>query len=126
MPGTGFVFGIQADYDWTDANASHVDPATLAGHPRFQDQVARLRDRPHRLCLGPILAYVKGGGAWERDDYGWFVTALPALGISASETRGGWTVGIGAEYAFTDWISGFVEYDYYDFGPGRSLSRLTW
>jgi outer membrane immunogenic protein len=25
-------------------------------------------------------------------------------------------VGIGGEYAFTDWLSGFAEYDYYDFG----------
>jgi len=38
--------------------------------------------------------------------------------ISASQTRSGWTVGIGGEYAFTNFnlLSGFVEYYYYDFG----------
>ena len=62
-----------------------------------------------------LLGYVKGGGAWERDDY----TAVDPGGIArafASETRGGWTVGIGGEYAFTNWLSGFAEYDYYNFG----------
>lgn len=121
VPGTGFVFGIQADYDWTDANASHVDPATLL--TTLDSRTKSLASVTGRIgyAWDRFLAYVKGGGAWERDDYGWFVTALPALGISASETRSGWTVGIGAEYAFTDWISGFVEYDYYDFGT-RSVA----
>jgi outer membrane immunogenic protein len=69
-----------------------------------------------------FLGYVKGGGAWERDDYRIFGT-LPGVAagptpvdLSASETRSGWTVGIGGEYAFTNFLSGFVEYDYYDFG----------
>jgi outer membrane immunogenic protein len=43
------------------------------------------------------------------------------VALSASETRGGWTVGIGGEYAFTNWITGFIEYDYYDFGT-RSIA----
>jgi hypothetical protein len=30
--------------------------------------------------------------------------------------RGGWTVGVGGEYAFTDWLTGFAEYDFYGFG----------
>ena len=42
---------------------------------------------------------------------------------SASETRSGWTVGIGGEYAFTNYLSGFVEYNYYDFGT-RTLTFL--
>src|SRR5256885_840087 len=64
----------------------------------------------------------KGGGAWERDDYSWFVTAVPGIALTASETRGGWTVGVGGEYAFLDWLTGFVEYDYYDFGT-RTVSH---
>jgi outer membrane immunogenic protein len=31
-------------------------------------------------------------------------------------TRSGWTIGIGGEYAFTNVVSGFVEYNYFDFG----------
>ena len=62
-----------------------------------------------------FLGYVKGGGAWERDEY--HVTISPATTVAtAGETRSGWTVGVGGEYAFTDYLSGFVEYNYYDFG----------
>ena len=39
---------------------------------------------------------------------------------STSGTRTGWTIGVGGEYAFTDWLSGFVEYNYYDFGTASN------
>ena len=35
--------------------------------------------------------------------------------LSSSETRSGWTVGVGGEYAFLNWLTGFVEYDHYGF-----------
>jgi opacity protein-like surface antigen len=45
--------------------------------------------------------------------------------VSASETRGGWTVAAGGEYAFTDWLTGFVEYEYHGFGTrARPASSL--
>ena len=37
-----------------------------------------------------------------------------------SDTRSGWTIGIGGEYAFTNWITGFAEWDYYNFGSGTN------
>ncbi len=66
---------------------------------------------------------MKGGGAWERDNYNRFDLFTGAFVDSASETRSGWTVGIGGEYAFTNYLSGFVEYNYYDFGT-RTLTFL--
>jgi len=62
-----------------------------------------------------FLGYVKGGAAWEKDDLTF--TFVPT-GFSAnfSDTRSGWTIGVGGEYAFTNWLTAFVEYDYYDFG----------
>src|SRR5437667_255916 len=59
--------------------------------------------------------YVRGGAAWERDEY-WATTILLGTAYTARETRPGWTIGIGGEYAFTNVLSGFVEYNYYDFG----------
>jgi outer membrane immunogenic protein len=76
-----------------------------------------------------FLGYVKGGGAWENDDH--FFTDNINTG-TASLTRSGWTVGIGGEYAFTNFVSGFVEYDYYDFGDrdvlftGNTFSTFTY
>ena len=59
------------------------------------------------------LAYGKGGAAWAGDQY----SSTSYLGTwNASETRSGWTVGAGLEWAFADKWSARLEYDYYDFG----------
>ena len=60
---------------------------------------------------------MKGGAAWERDNFDVFNNVtLATLAASGDRSRTGWTVGIGGEYAFADYLSGFVEYNYYDFG----------
>jgi outer membrane immunogenic protein len=109
----GWVFGIQGDYDWTDASGSHVNPR----FPTWTDasKTKWLASVTGRVgyAWDRLLGYVKGGGAWEGDEY----TITAPFGIAtASETRSGWTVGVGLEYAFTNWLTGFVEYNYYDFG----------
>ncbi len=62
-----------------------------------------------------FLGYVRGGAAWERDEY-WATTIVLGTAYTARVTRPGWTIGVGGEYAFTRVLSGFVEYNYYDFG----------
>ncbi len=118
----GWVIGIQGDYAWTDAEGSNVslfDPAftnvsRIKSLSTVTGRVGYAWDR--------FLGYVKGGGAWERDEYEF--RTLGATFASASQTRGGWTVGVGGEYAFTNYLSGFVEYNYYDFGD-RDLTFVT-
>jgi len=110
------VVGIQGDFAWTDARDSHIDLVA----PTFTDhsRVRWMASATARLGYGwnRWLAYVKGGGAWVRDEYSGTSTATGAPLDSAKETRVGWTVGVGAEYAVTDNVSAFVEYNYYDFG----------
>jgi outer membrane immunogenic protein len=67
-----------------------------------------------------FLGYVKGGGAWERDKYDFSNGVLIGR---LEDTRSGWTIGVGGEYAFTNFVTGFIEYDYYDFG-NRDLTFL--
>ena len=111
----GFVIGIQGDYDWTDATGTNVDALNGAA---FSDRsrIKNLGSVTGRLgyAWDRFLLYFRGGWAWERDNYSIFTAA--ATTATATETRGGWTVGVGGEYAFTNWLSAFVEYDYYDFG----------
>ena len=90
--------------------------------------------------LGEGMVYAKGGAAWARDKYqfaGQVTTTACALGqfvpfppqcvltnpailtpfnFAASETRLGWTVGVGVEWAFWENWSVKLEYDYLDFG----------
>jgi outer membrane immunogenic protein len=110
------VFGIQGDYDWTGANGSNADLVIPGDTDRTQ--VKSLASVTGRLgyAWGQFLGYVKGGGAWVRDDYDVFVTATGAPAASASETRGGWTAGLGGELALNRNWSAFIEYDHYGFG----------
>jgi outer membrane immunogenic protein len=59
---------------------------------------------------------VKGGGAWEHDSYDLKFAATGATLSTARETRGGYSIGGGVEYAITNCVSAFAEYDYYGFG----------
>ena len=114
----GWVIGIQGDYDWSNANGSHIEPATGFG-TTITSETKSLGSVTGRLgyAWNRFLGYVKGGWAWERDNYSWIIPPIgPTAILTASETVSGWTVGIGGEYAFLDWLTGFIEYDYYDFG----------
>ena len=73
------------------------------------------------------LVYAKGGAAWARDKYSTNFYAFP--GSEVTDTRLGWTVGAGVEYAFAPQWTAKLEYNYMDFGtrdvsfsPGTSTS----
>ena len=72
-----------------------------------------------------FLGYVKGGGAWENDNYSISSNTTGVALANASETRTGWTIGVGGEYAFNDWLTGFVEYDFYNFGTKQNSFTTT-
>jgi outer membrane immunogenic protein len=112
----GWVFGLQGDYDWTNANQT-VTPALLAPLTiSTYSKLTSLASVTGRVGYSwdRFLGYVKGGGAWEKSDLSVLLGGV--TGATVSETRGGWTVGVGGEYAFLNWLTGFVEYDYYSFG----------
>jgi outer membrane immunogenic protein len=111
-----WVFGVQGDYDWTNANTSTADmvAVNLNDHTNIKS-LASVTGRVG-YAWDRFLGYVKGGGAWEKETYSTTFIASGATFSTASETRTGWTVGVGGEYAFTDWLTGFAEYDYYGFG----------
>jgi outer membrane immunogenic protein len=111
----GWVVGIQGDYDWANAHLDRNGVFFTNLTESFSvKSVASVTGRIG-YAWGSFLGYFKGGGAWERDDATF--TFIPTGAVAtASDTRNGWTIGIGGEYAFSNWITGFAEYDYYDFG----------
>jgi outer membrane immunogenic protein len=118
------VLGVQGDYSWTDAKGSSTDQVVPGATD--QTQVKSLASVTGRIgyAWGQFLGYVKGGGAWVRDEYDVSAIATGAPIASARETRSGWTAGIGGEYAFNRNWSAFVEYDHYGLGT-RSNAFTT-
>jgi outer membrane immunogenic protein len=108
------VLGLQGDYDWSNGSASAADNF-FAGAATDQTTIKSLASVTGRVgyAWDRFMLYGKGGGAWVKDNY---LETNVGGANAASETRTGWTAGAGGEYAFTDWLTGFVEYDYYDFG----------
>jgi outer membrane immunogenic protein len=114
---SSWVFGIQGDYDWTNVNNTNQVPL----FPSVSDQtqiksLASITGRVGYTFWPQFLGYVKAGGAWEQGNFSFQVGPFPVA--TASATQGGWTVGVGGEYAFLSLpgLTGFVEYDYYRFG----------
>jgi outer membrane immunogenic protein len=121
-PGSGLVIGIQGDYDAADINgwtnsfsfsSRESNPSPVASNYTKVDGIGSVTGRLGWNGWDPqVLFYVKGGWAWahERDIiefYGPF-----------KNSRSGWTVGGGVEWAlsFAPKWSVFAEYDYYSFG----------
>ncbi len=132
-----WLVGVGGDFSWTDIAGQTSDPffSGKSGGPLL------LAAKTHWLAsaTGRIgyawdrwLLYAKGGAAWARNRYdvqnsafwGAGNTIAPCFnGVtfvgcnpSGSQTRFGWTIGVGVEWAFIDnWTAG-IEYAHYDFG----------
>jgi outer membrane immunogenic protein len=66
-----------------------------------------------------LLLYVKGGGAWMKVDYTQDLLVpggLTGPSQTITDTRSGFTAGVGVEYGLTENFSAKLEYDFYDFG----------
>jgi outer membrane immunogenic protein len=131
--GSNWVIGVQGDFAGTDFNGHSLDPFDPADH---EDIVSLKSDWltsvTGRLGLtfwnNQALVYVKGGGAWIHNKWNLSQADLTGrfLGFGTSEfdnTNSGWTVGVGAEWTLWSpaWTA-FVEYNFYDFNNGGSVS----
>ena len=68
----GFVVGIQGDYDWANAGFSRDTRGFFFNNPSTIDfRVKSVASVTGRIgyAWDRFLGYVKGGGAWERDEH---------------------------------------------------------
>ncbi len=123
-----WVFGVEGSGSWANITGSGLDILSPGG--------ITLRDRSTINAIGTFtgrigwawdrtLLYVKGGGAVVGDRFR--TTCEVAVGACfgfpigttfarADDTRFGWLVGAGIEYAFTPNWSVKLEYNFMDFG----------
>jgi outer membrane immunogenic protein len=102
------LFGIEADYNWSDLNATtHLFPALLQGtgyDDSFKTRVegfGTIRTRTG-VVVDQLLLFVTGGLAWAdtKDTLNLFGDRF-----SSSDTRWGWVAGFGTEYLLRPNIS---------------------
>jgi len=134
---TNWVFGIEADAQWTGQKGSTtavcavtgcfaglVAPAggTAATLSDKLDWFATFRGRLGITVTPSVLLYATGGAVWGEVETnlglsGFTATGVPFTAVSSSKTdRFGWTVGAGIEAMFAANWSAKIEYLYVDMG----------
>jgi len=117
-----FVFGIEGDGSWVGKDGEAANPVTPNFVSRTEENwLATIRGRVG-LAFDRSLIYATGGIAFA----GVEATATnTATGVSISEkqTRTGWTVGGGWEYAFSGNWSAKAEYLYVKFSDDAYLAN---
>src|SRR6202521_5942161 len=150
-PGSHWVFGVEGQFSFADLKGDHqnsisasvpfnegdeITPFNVTLNDRFHTTVRDIATIAARVGItsnGGTLFYVKGGGAWARDQYTVNSTLAASIGDvsdgfegfgtingvgtwSANQDRWGWMAGIGLEFALFDNWSAKIEYDYLGFG----------
>jgi outer membrane immunogenic protein len=128
-----WVFGVEADINYVGVKRSSNFAFSVGNEEVTGTQTTKLRWLTTiRGRLGPTwdrsFLYVTGGAA-----IGGIKSSITAIdsnnsiyGGSVSNTRFGWTVGGGYEYAFSRTISGKLEYLHFDLGRvNYQVNRLT-
>nr|WP_047576401.1 outer membrane protein [Methylobacterium sp. ZNC0032] len=127
-----WVFGVEADISYTDVKKRVSFLGTSGATSNFQQDMeyfgtVRLRAG---YAFDRLLVYATGGLAYgdASNSATFFSGTVPGqidyVG-SKSDTRFGWTIGGGLEYAFTNNLSVKAEYLYYDLGKQSIPVVLT-
>jgi outer membrane immunogenic protein len=119
-----FVMGFEGDVDWSGmqhslSSAVVTGPLVVAaGTLNYKTNVVSTFAARFGGAFNHLLLYGKAGGAWTQEQYelGGTDPALGAFSGSNTFSRLGWTAGVGAEYAVTNFFTLKAEYDYMDFG----------
>ena len=130
-----WVFGVEAEFAVMNgrntANATVSIPIATTVTQSATTQIDWLATFAGRfgVAFDRSLFYVKGGiaAAEYQDGYSWNFTTIPPTFIDAEkkDTRVGWILGAGWEYAFAPHWSAKVEYNYMDFGTERQTFTLA-
>jgi outer membrane immunogenic protein len=122
---TGFIGGVQAGYNWqfdslvigaqTDFAYTSAKISDNDGAASFENKLEWLGSTTARVgyAVDNFLVYGKGGIAYGQSE---LKLSDGINSVDDSKWHVGWTLGVGAEYAFTQNITGLIEYDYVDLG----------
>jgi outer membrane immunogenic protein len=117
-----WLVGVEGDWSWSDIKGDFSRDPFFSGKGSNTGTfsvrttwVATLAGRVGYTWERWML-YGKAGAAWAHDNYNLIGQEAQPFSANGSETRGGWVVGAGVEYAFWNNWSAKLEYDFMDFG----------
>jgi outer membrane immunogenic protein len=122
-----FVIGIEDDYSWTNKRGSASDlppfnPVVVSS--TRENWIDTLRGRAG-FAWDRFFLYGTGGVAWAGTEVNVVNAAIP-VSVTDSQTRTGWVVGVGGEWAA--WTGPWgaltfkLEYLHADFGTGQYIN----
>lgn len=121
-----WVIGAEGQYSWGALRGDFsTDPFLFGKSPglgTFTVKTNRLASVTGRIgfAWSHWLFYGKGGFAWVHDTYNLYRTQpVDPFLLSGGDSRNGWLVGAGVEYALTNNWSVKLEYNLMDFGNDR-------
>lgn len=98
-----WVFGLEGQGNWADFKGSNVSVALAPQTNQTRIDAFGLFTGQMGYAVNSLLLYGKAGAAVAHDKYDTFVPGAPALAFnSVSQTRWGYTIGIGVEYGFAE------------------------
>ena len=117
-----WVWGVEAQASWAGIRGSDACPFFF-GKSTCKSNVDALGSFAVRFggTIDRALLYVKGGLAWAYETHKVSAPGNPfdgfgAFSVENKHWRWGGMLGAGVEFAFTNTISGKLEYNYMDFG----------
>jgi outer membrane immunogenic protein len=114
VPGSRWVFGVEGDGNWAEfeealnCEADDIGADILnssCGSRIHSFFTARGRIGYAFGPRGDFLAYVTGGGVWARQSARIGTLTTPFVTFEQWRDTAGWTIGGGAEYGITPWLS---------------------
>jgi opacity protein-like surface antigen len=134
VPGTGFVFGMEADASALASDGTNTCLASsasiLSANCRVGQTFAGSVTGRAGYAVGPdarTLLFVKSGVAALRQEIEITTNGpFPPITTSTTSTRVGWTAGAGVERALTPAWSLKLEYAYMDFGTDKVATPATY
>jgi outer membrane immunogenic protein len=121
------LWGIEADWSWANVDATtHIFPNIPGINFRMTssiDGIGTVRARTG-VVLDNLLLYVTGGFAFADVDFRTrFAVGAVDERLSSSDTRVGWTAGVGTEWALSSNVSLKSEALYMNFGDDSHTFR---
>ncbi len=115
------VVGVEADIEASGYRGGYTNVAPTG--TRFRsDWQGSVRARLGVTPVDRMLVYVTGGVAFAQIRHSYFNGAISE---GFTQTRTGYTIGAGVEYAFTNNLTARVEYRYSDYGRFRNASLVA-